>query len=90
MVMMMVVMMLRRRHVLHLASVGGATGRARGIATHGDVHPDCRTTIQVGRHCATNRHVRGSGHLLPARREASRNLLSVVFHRGTSTGYARK
>lgn len=65
--MMMVMMMLRRRHVLHLAGVGGAAGRARGVATHGDVHPDrcTRTTIQLGRHCATNRHVRGSGHLLP-------------------------
>lgn len=64
--MMMVVMMLRRRHVLHLPGVGGAARRAGGVATHGDVHPDrgTRTTIQVGRHCATNRHVRGSGHLL--------------------------
>lgn len=67
MMVMMVVMMLRRRHVLHLPGIGGATRRARGVATYGDVHPDrcTRTTIQLGRHCATNRHVRGSGHLLP-------------------------
>lgn len=65
--MMMMVVMLRRRHVLHLPGVGGAARRARGVATHSDIHPDrgTRTTIQLGRHCATNRHVRGSGHLLP-------------------------
>lgn len=60
--MMMMVVMLRRRHVLHLPGVGGAARRARGVATHSDIHPDrgTRTTIQLGRHCATNRHVRGS------------------------------
>ena len=76
---MMVVMMLRRRHVLHLASISGAARWARGIATHGDVHPDRGTrTIQLGRHCGTNRHVRGSGHLPPLVQRC-RETLSLFF-----------
>lgn len=66
MVMVMMMVMLRRGHVLHFTGVSGAAGRTRGVATHGDVHPDpgSGTTIQLSGHCTTNRHVRGSSHLL--------------------------
>lgn len=66
-VVLVMVVVLGRGHVLHLPGVGRAAGRARGVTTHGDVHPasGTRATIQVGRNCAANRHVRGSSHLLP-------------------------
>lgn len=71
MVLVVLVVVMVRLQVLHLARVGRRPrARARVVASD-YVHAD-DTTVQVGRHCAAGRQVRSSRHALvgaPSRRD---------------------